>query len=296
MKHYVTDLIDDLAQRLSPVYTTPEERQQVALWLLEKATNLSALILHTQNTVELSPKQLGQLTAWVTEHIADHKPLQYILESVPFLGLTITVRPPTLIPRPETEEWVYNLIQKLQQLRNKRITILDIGTGSGCIALALAQSLPEATVYAADIAAHARMLAQENKQRNDLENVAIVAADVYEGLPENTLFDLIASNPPYITGDEYATLHPSVATWEDKDALTAEDNGLAIIKKIIAQAHTKLRPNVEMQKLLLPQVVIEIGFAQADAVLQLMKQAGFTHCTVLKDLSGKERVVTGRVL
>jgi release factor-specific protein-(glutamine-N5) methyltransferase len=295
MKHNLTHLVHTVAQQLKAVYPTPEEQRQVALWLLEKATNKTVLALQTQEAVELNSEQLEQLNTWVTEHVTHHKPLQYILGSVPFLGLTLTVRPPTLIPRPETEEWVYDLVQLLQTLHHKKLNILDIGTGSGCIALALGHALPEATVVAADIAPEARALSQENAENNGVNNVTVVAADVYTGLPEQITFDLIVSNPPYITPDEYATLEPSVALWEDKRALTADDAGLAIIKKIIVQAHTHLRPNTEMEQRALPQVMIEIGYTQATSVVQLIRQAGFTHCSVLKDLAGKERVVTGRV-
>ena len=295
MKQSITTLIADISKRLHTEYRDPVLMRQTAWWLIEALTNLTQTQLIAQQELELSIVQQKQLDVWITELTSLHKPLQYILGTVPFADLEIVVKPPILIPRPETEEWVLNLIKQLQPYKNQKFSILDIGTGSGCVALALAKALPNASVTAVDIDPHALDLACTNAHHNKIHNIAFLESDVYSGLKPHDTYDLIVSNPPYITQEEWKELDPSVTQWENPDALLALDNGLAVIERIINGAQKHLNPDSELHINHMPRLIIEIGYAQGPKVQTLMKQIGFHHVDILKDLEGKDRVVAGRL-
>lgn len=289
--HYINDIRHKIAQG----YDDDTLCQQYAWWILQAICSTTKTELIAQDTVMLSNAQKEQIDQWVHELVVDKKPLQYILGSVPFNDCDILVEPPTLIPRPETEEWCLHIIEHLQLLENKRISILDLCTGSGCIAIALAHNLPLANIVATDNADAALELTEKNIEHNKMMNVTAIKSDLFESLPCGMLFDIIVSNPPYITPSEFAELDKMVTNWEDHGALVAADDGLAIIKKIIAQAPQFVQSNNEMKNKNIPQVVIEIGYAQGAAVRDLMEAAHYNDVLVHKDLEGKDRFVTGRV-
>lgn len=294
MEYQVTEFLEQISEQLSKIYSTKIEQNQVAWWLLEKLTEKTDTELLAQKTINLSPLQEKMLNGWLQEHIKNKKPLQYILGAVPFLDLMLKVTPPILIPRPETEEWISNLIEQLHQLKNQKLTILDIGTGSGCIALAAAKALPNSIVYATDISQLALKLAEENCIANNISNVRFVLSSVCDNI-RNVFFDLIISNPPYIDPEYWQSLDPSVTEWEDKKALIAPQKGLAVIFAIIADAHKFLKENNEMKQLNIPQLVLEIDYNQSQSVTEYMERAGFTNIEVHKDLEGKNRVISGRL-
>lgn len=286
--------INDIRHKLSAVYIDDTLCQQYAWWMLQALCKKTKTELIIQETVMLSPAQQHTLEQWMTLLIADKMPLQYILGTVPFADLEILVEPPTLIPRPETEEWCLYIIEHLLTLRHKKIKILDVATGSGCVALACAYYLPQSKIVATDIADAALELTEKNIEHNKIMNVTTIKSDLFASIPQGMQFDIILSNPPYIAETEFAQLDDSVTRWEDHAALVADDNGLAIIKQIIAQAPQFIQTNEEMKQKNIPQLVIEIGYAQGAAVTELMKSAGYHDILVHKDLEGKDRFVTGR--
>lgn len=178
---------------------------------------------------------------------------------------------------------------------NEPLQILDLCTGSGCIALALADALPKAKVYGTDIADAALALAHENAQHNHITNVNFIKSDLFEKISAAQKFDLIVANPPYIPEQNWSTLEPSVKDWEDKHALIAPDQGLALIKKIIATAPAYLKPNNLLKKLGIHQLYIEIDETQGAIVSTYLQNHGYTHTTIAKDLAGKDRLASGRV-
>jgi len=269
---------------------------QYAWWLLQAVTKKSEIELLVDTSVQLSQVQQDQLYDWVQSIVVDDKPLQYILGSVPFGVVDILVKPPVLIPRPETEEWCMWLVHKLNFLHNKNLTIIEPCTGSGCIAVALGHALPWATLYATDISTDALALGRENAMRNNVDNIIFLESDLFANVPVECRADLIAVNPPYISQADFEHLDASVARWEDRRALVAEDNGLAVIKRIVKQAPLYLKPNQEMALHAIPQLMIEIGYDQAAVVVALMQQAHYTAIQVHKDLAGKDRVVSGRII
>jgi len=284
-----------IEQKLKKTFQDPVLCTQYSWWILEALTGQKKEQLITRSTDDLSEEQLNRLDDWMKEILNRNKPLQYILGSVPFLDLEILVEPPTLIPRPETEELCADLITQLTQLNNQKIKILDIGTGSGCIALSLAKALPNAQVYATDIADAALELAQKNATHNNIKNISFIKSDVFQNIPTDLKFDLIVSNPPYIAPEEWKDLDPSVVEWEDRTALIAQNKGLAIIERIVKQAPQFLKENKELAQHNVPQLLIEIGYTQGSAVSRLLENAGFDAITIKKDLEGKDRIVTGRV-
>lgn len=287
--------INDIHNRLRAVYADDTLCQQYAWWILQAICEKTKTELIIQEIIILNAVQRKKYEKWLDLLIEDKMPLQYLLSYVPFADLHILVEPPTLIPRPETEEWCLYIIEHLLLLDNKKINILDIATGSGCIALTCAHYLPQARIVATDIADTALELAEKNREHNKIRNVTFIKSNLFESIPLGTKFDIILSNPPYITESEFNHLDETVTKWEDRGALVADDNGLAIIKEIIAYAPSSIQTNEEMKKKNIPQIVIEIGHMQGQAVKHLMEAAGYNDIFVHKDLEGKDRFVTARI-
>jgi release factor glutamine methyltransferase len=293
MKHDILIFIGQIADNFEHIYGLKQEQEQVAWWLLQGITNKTKATLIAQKELILSDKQENKLEEWITAHRKNLEPLQYILGSVPFCNLDILVESPVLIPRPETEEWCYNLMQKLNKISNKNIKILDLCTGSGCIALALGSILPEAHIIGTDISEQALALAERNALHNNIRNVTFIKSDIYDCIPKTDRFDLIVANPPYIAQKYWETLSPMVRKWEDKAALVAPDEGLAIIEEVIEDAQYFLQSNEEFQARKIPQLVIEIDYNQGEKAKKLMQDVGFKNVTIVKDLEKRDRIVTG---
>lgn len=289
--HYINEIRHKLAQS----YDDDLLCQQYAWWILQAICEKTKTELISQDTVMLSNAQKEQINDWIYKLVVDKMPLQYLLGSVPFNDCDILVTPPTLIPRPETEEWCAHIIEQLQLLDNKKINILDIATGSGCIAIALAHHLPLAEIVATDIAETALELTEKNIEHNKIRNITYIKSDLFASIPNGMLFHMIVSNPPYIAYSEQDDLDDAVTQWEDAGALFAQDDGLSIIKEIIVKAPQFIQAHDEMRKKNIPQVVIEIGYAQGNIVKNFMEKAGYNNVLVHKDLEGKDRFVTGRV-
>lgn len=286
--------LNDIRCRLSAVYSDSMLCQQYAWWILQALFKKTKTELIIQSIV-LSVEQEKKYEQWLHLLVVEKMPLQYVLGFVPFMDMEILVEPPILIPRPETEEWCLKVIEQMKLLDNKKISILDLATGSGCIALACASRLPQATIIATDISDSALALTKKNIEHNKASNITCIKSDLFNSIPHNMKFDCIVSNPPYISFDEYKILDESVSRWEDINALAAEDNGLAIINKIIAQAPQFIQTNDEMRAKKIPQIVIEIGYAQGQAVKELLQARGYHTIVVHKDLAGKDRVATARI-
>jgi release factor glutamine methyltransferase len=291
----VNQLVAKIAHIFNRTFPDLTLCQQYAWWTLEAITQKDQAHLIACNDITLTAEQQTLLDAWCTKIVDEHMPIAYLLGRVPFNDIEIEVLPPTLIPRPETEEWTVQLLDDLQQLASADITIFDLCTGTGCIALALAHGLPHATVWATDISLEAIALAYKNAQHNNVHNVTFMHSDLFNAIPREMRADIIVVNPPYISEHEWQSLDQSVIKWEDKGALVAPDNGLAIIKTIIEQAPQWLQANTALAHKNIPQLMIEIGYQQADVVVTLMKDMHYNAIHVHKDLEGKDRVVSGRV-
>lgn len=257
--------------------------QQEAWWMLEHITKKTRALLLQTSKLSLSKQEQFIIDDWIEQLSQKSIPLSYLLGSVPFLDLTIKVQPPILIPRQETEEWVANLIQELQLYKKNIKSILEIGTGSGCIALAIAKSFPSATITASDINPKALNLAKENASLNNVNNAIFVASDLFDCIKDQS-FDLIISNPPYIDPIHKKTIMPQVLEWEDHQALFAKENGLALVYKIIEQAKGHLQYQPELPY----QLVLEHDCNQQDQIKAHAQKNNFT-CVNKKDLFGNFR-------
>jgi release factor glutamine methyltransferase len=286
-------LISTLQKPLVAYYECDVLAEQHAWWLLSAITSKSKTNLLSSGRITLSAEDYHTLQHWVVDLTVNHKPIAYILGTIPFADLNLAIEPPILIPRPETEEWVVNLIDELSKLSHQSLRILDVGTGSGCIALALAYAFPEAQVVGIDYSEKAIALAQANMQQYALDNVTLLQSDFFSQIPENSFFDLIVSNPPYINSAEWAFLEPSVTQWEDEAALISQEEGYAHLFKIISYAPMYLRANPDLKAAGLPNVIVEIGESQGPTVAQFMKEQGAQTVSMQSDASGKDRVVKG---
>ena len=278
-----------ITQQLQARFENP---QQVALWILEKITgkNSGQLLLQKLDLTEI---QEQELTKALDLLVNQQYPLQYYLGTVPFGPLELLIEPPILIPRPETEAWVADLIDQLESFKNTNLTILDLCSGSGCIGLWIAYQFPHFTVHGVDINPQAIKLAHKNKELLNLQNIIFFQSDLFTGLPNQQKYDLIIANPPYITHTEYQALEPHVKKWESKIALTADNNGLYCYEQIIKQAPHYLK---QQKKNNLPNLIFEIGHQQGYAVTQLLTLNGYKNYEIKKDCAHKDRVVTAYYL
>ena len=289
-QHSINTIFNTCMPLLAEKYTDNEHAKNIIWWVLEAITQQSKLQLITSQPT-VSEEQYQHIVTNIKKHVDDNYPLQYILKTVPFCNLTIHVEPPTLIPRPETEEWVTNLIEQLQPVKNEPLTILDMCTGSGCIALALAQALPNATVYAVDLAQTAIALTKKNAAFNNITNLHILQSDLFTNLSNTLQFDLIVSNPPYISETEFAELEPVVTQWEDKKALVADKNGYALIERIVNDARNYLKEESILYKTSIPQLVIEIGYMQAEHAKKLCVNKNFSTVRHVNDMYNNPRII-----
>ena len=234
--------------------------------------------------------QLAAFRAFV-KRASCHEPIQYLTGKANFYSLTFNVRPGVLIPRPETELLVTAAIDFLRLETNRpTVDILDLGVGSGCIAVAIAANVVEAEVLAVDIDPHALQIAAENLQAHDLQSrITLLESDLFAQVDqaEKTIFDLIVANPPYISAPQFRQLSPVIRDHEPADALLAGADGLDVIRRIISQAEPYLADSGAL--------MIEIAYDQADQVTALLEQAGYlSQITTLKDHAGHPRGIKSR--
>ena len=243
------------------------------------------LYMHFDRRVEKS--RLNQLHALV-KRAGEHEPIAYLVGMTEFYSLDIKVTPDTLIPRPETELLVERAIEYLRRLEPRQY-VCDLCTGSGCIAAAVAVGVPEAKIIATDICDAAMAVADENIRHHKLtERVQLLCGDLFapiiEGL-DQTKFDVIISNPPYVGTAEYEKLDKNVRDYEPELALYAGTDGLDVYSRIVEQAPEYLKTN--------GRLMMEIGYKQGDAVKQLLEKSGaFMDITVEKDFAKNDRIVT----
>ena len=299
MKHNVkkvspSALVSKITKKLLPVCKSEIEAESETFWLLEHFLKKTKAEIIVEKEITLSPEQHKSIESSIEERTKKHKPLQYILGYVPFCDLQIFVKKPILIPRPETEEWCAWLIEKLSPIQNESLKILDLCAGSGCITLALAKAFPYATVFGVDINNDAIQLCEKNKTVNKINNAIFLKSDLYQELSQyKQSFDLIVSNPPYISEEEYKNLDKQVTEWEDKRALVASDNGFCIHKKIISGAKNFLNQSSILIKYSLPQLLIEFGKGQEKVLEQFFLEQNFENIKVHKDMEKVNRWITG---
>ena len=220
------------------------------------------------------------------------EPLQHIVGSTSFCGLEIAVSRDVLIPRPETEllaERGWTFLNQLSTNKHQPPTVMDFGTGSGCLAIALASKCPAAEVYAVDISPEALALARQNAARHGLaERIRFLQGDGFAALPAGTRFDLIISNPPYVLSGEIASLQPEVRDYDPHRALDGGADGLDYGRRLALEAARFLRPD--------GRVMLELGDGQAEPLREILQQQMWIVEAVEEDYTHRPRIMVARRL
>jgi len=215
------------------------------------------------------------------DRLKKYEPIQYILGDTEFYGLVIKVNPSVLIPRPETEELVDWIIKDFKD--KKSISILDVGTGSGCIAIALSKNLPNASVVALDVSSDALKIARQNAIDNEVE-IEFVEADILDWDSTNMQFDVIVSNPPYVRELEKQMMSANVLDHEPQLALFVEDDdALLFYRKITDVAANILKPN--------GQLYFEINESLGENTKELLTEKSFNEIELKRDFFEKDRMI-----
>ena len=232
---------------------------------------------------EISEENKNLIRQYIVRRGKYREPLQYIVKEWEFYGYPIKVDERVLIPRQDTEILVEQCIYLMKERENPKI--LDIGTGSGAISIALAKELPESEVLGLDISDDALKMAVVNRELNNVSNLKFLKSDVFQHVKEKN-YDLIVSNPPYIPVEEYDELMPEVKKYEPRMALTDGGDGYYFYKKISEESGNYLKNG--------GYLAFEVGYNQGETVSQLMEKNGFQIVGRIADYGGIERVIIGR--
>lgn len=262
-----------------------EEAGLNAELLLAAIVRKSRTALRLNRPLRVTPDNIRLYCSYLMRR-SEHEPLQYILGETEFYGEVIRLSPHVLIPRPETELLVDATLGLAAPGRYEPCAILDVGTGSGNIPIALARHLKLARIDAIDISREALATALENVRRHRMEDrISLIEADMADFRPDRN-YDYIVSNPPYISEEEYLRLQPEITQFEPAVALTDHADGLTFFRAVIRLAADLLAPG--------GAIVLEIAYNQSDAVTDILRASGFSRITVLKDYGGQDRVVHAR--
>lgn len=253
-----------------------------AEWLLSHALGNRRIDLYLQFDRLLSSSESVHYKSLLQQRL-DHKPLQYIIGETEFMGLSLLVNENVLIPRPETEQLVEKAIKLLENSSSAPLKVLDVGTGSGNIAIALAKFLPSVEVTAIDVSDAAINLAKENADKNGVsDKINFLVFDLNsDGFPDE-MYDMVISNPPYISKLEMKTLQDEVKNWEPEVALTDQSDGFKLIEQVINKATKSIHKG--------GHILIEIGGnEQKERVEKLLSNAGFLNVNVEEDYNSHAR-------
>ncbi|MDF2626292.1 MAG: putative protoporphyrinogen oxidase [Symbiobacteriaceae bacterium] len=275
----VREALADAARRLAGAGV--EEADREAVWLLAHVLGTSAGAVRLHAGRQIDANAAAAFEGLVGRRVG-REPLQYILGTEEFMGMTFLVTPAVLIPRFDTEI----LVREAAALLQGQVRVADIGTGSGAIAVGLASLLPEARVVAVDISPEALAVARENARTNGMGNrVEFRLGDLTAPLAGGDPYDAILSNPPYIDEAEWAELMPEVRQFEPKGALTPGPDGLVLYRRLAAEGLSLLKPGGFL--------AVEVGYRQAGAVAEIFRGAGLAAVRVHTDTAGIDRVVVG---
>ena len=279
-------------QELSALYDV-QEIESFFYLILECFHNKKRIDLALDPNMEMDAMQLLRWESVLSE-LKNEKPIQYILGETEFYGLPFLVNENTLIPRPETEELVEWIIKSTNyETQSTKLRILDIGTGSGCIAISLAKNIPNAEVSAIDVSEKALATAKKNAEINEVKvdfiNVDILKINDLVELPTSnfqlpTQFDIIVSNPPYVRNLEKAEIKPNVLEYEPHLALFVEDtDALLFYRKIAQLAQQNLSENGKL--------FFEINQYLGKETVELLEDLGFKNIELKKDIYGNDRMI-----
>ncbi|MBO5013459.1 MAG: peptide chain release factor N(5)-glutamine methyltransferase [Paludibacteraceae bacterium] len=273
MKQQINYIISELRG-----FYPEEELRELAYWILEESTGMTRteILFGCKDTKK---NVYAQEIEVILQKLRAHEPIQYVFGHTEWMGLDLRVTPATLIPRPETAElveWVLHVADK-----NKPLRVLDIGTGSGCIAIALKKAAPNWQVTGLDISHEALDVAKENAERNNV-TIHWQQADILS-LCSLPMVDIIVSNPPYICEKEKVDMQARVLDYEPARALFVPDNDPLLFYRKIASLKGA------------PILFFEINEAYGEQVCSMLRTIGYTNVELKKDMYGKTRMVFGRL-
>ena len=251
--------------------------------LLAHALGLPRMKLYLNFDRELTVSELDAARGFVKRR-GEREPLQHIVGSTSFCGLEILVTRDVLVPRPETELLAMRAVKFLQSRETAAATVLDFGTGSGCIAIAIAAQAPVAELHATDVSEAALEIARRNAERHQVTGrIHFHIGDGFGALPAGLTFDLIVSNPPYIASDEIATLQPEVRNHDPRLALDGGPDGLDFYRRLAGEGVTRLNEG--------GRLVVELGDGQETAVRGLFEANHWRVEGVENDETGRARIL-----
>lgn len=283
----IKDVFSTFKQSLATLYDA-SEIEALTLMIISEIIGSSKTMIKAFPEQEITLSQSEKLNN-ILIRLQTGEPVQYILGYTEFYGLTFKVNPSVLIPRPETEElveWVLN--SKVKNQKSKVTTILDIGTGSGCIAISLKKNLPEAKVSAIDISINALQTAKQNAELNEVD-INFIQVDILNINPEIEIpkSEIIISNPPYVTLHDKTQMHTNVTDFEPHTALFVPENDPLIFYKAIADfAMNNLAPN--------GLLFFEINENLGKETVEMLESKEFKDIELRKDMSGRDRMVKAR--
>ena len=278
----IRDIIIKNSQELENISDTPRLDVEI---LLEKALgNVDSLYIRLNLNKELTQEQEDLFNIFIQDRLKG-RPVAYIVGNREFMGLDFYVQEGVLIPRPDTEPLVEELIELCREKEN--LSILDIGTGSGAITISLAKYLNTSKVKSFDISDIALEVGKKNAISNEVDDrVEFIKSDLFSSIENKSIqFDVIVSNPPYIPKKDIETLHTQVKDYEPYIALEGGEDGLDFYRSITEQSRMYLKENGIL--------AYEVGHDQAQDVAEIMKSNGYTKIYTKKDLQGIDRVVIG---
>ncbi|MGN0163926.1 MAG: peptide chain release factor N(5)-glutamine methyltransferase [Candidatus Ornithomonoglobus sp.] len=265
-----------------------DENAHEADWIISYVTKMSQsdFVLHPR---EVTDDELTAIEEIVLRRMAG-EPLQYILGETEFMGMTFKVNDLVLIPRQDTETLVETVIERINDMaekaEGKKIRVLDIGTGSGCIGISIAKLCPYAEVTLLDYSDAILGVAKENAELNGV-SVKTMRCDILEEIPEGE-YDVIVSNPPYIETDTIFSLDNIVSSYEPVEALDGGFDGLMFYQRIVEEVAKEIMSENSV-------IAFEIGCNQGEEVSDLLREEDFSNVKVIEDACGKDRVVTARL-
>ena len=249
-------------------------------WLLCDLLGLKRIDLYVKFEDKINDINLNKLKSWINRRVK-REPLQYITGITEFYGLKFKTTPQALIPRPETERLVEIALNNIGE--NSVSKLLEIGTGSGCIPIAISHEKPSLNILSLDISRDALALAETNAELNNCKNIKFLAMDFLNEIPEGK-FDFLISNPPYIPVKEIEQIMPEVKDYEPRMALTDNSDGLTFYHRIAKKVRTLIKPK--------GVILLEVGTGDhPQKVFSLFKQAGYNQLELIKDFNNNERIL-----
>ena len=284
-------IISQISSQLQTVYPEDEARS-LAWWIMEELTGKSRTELQFGCKDTAFSPIMQEKAQEIISRLLHFEPIQYIFGHTLWCGLDLLVTPATLIPRPETAELVERINLKSEILNLKsQIHVLDVGTGSGCIAIALKKAHPSWSVTGIDISPEAIAIARENARRNKVD-VNFQVADIFDFNEKNPKYDVVVSNPPYICESEKSSMRPNVLNFEPSTALFVPDSDPLKFYRRIAELFSRTPYTIHRTP---KHLFFEINEAYGPQLSAMLDSFGYTDIQIHKDIYGKDRIIEARM-